>query len=102
MRKTETGLKQSMLEQFISISASIPNLQRLILFGSRAKGSYKYNSDIDLACVSTGPIRNQYDLDMEEAAGLYKLDLLDLATLTDTLLLEEIKQGVVLFDRNRK
>ena len=96
----EYGLKERIIQQFIEISALTPNVQKLILFGSRAKGSYKYNSDIDLAFQSSGQVSSQYYFEMEEAAELYKLDLLDMALIKEDLLLKQIHEGIVLFERS--
>jgi predicted nucleotidyltransferase len=98
--KVDCGLSERILSRFIEITSSAANVQKLILFGSRAQGRYKYNSDIDLAFQCAGPIINsQYELDMEEAAELYKLDLLDVGTIKDDVLLQQIEQGIILFER---
>jgi predicted nucleotidyltransferase len=46
-----TGLTPQTLAQIADVLASFPELHRAILFGSRAKGTYKPGSDIDLALV---------------------------------------------------
>lgn len=46
--KNRFGLKSHYLEQLESFFQEISPLQKVIIFGSRAKGSSKYNSDIDL------------------------------------------------------
>ncbi len=96
---TKFGLHESIIDHLTKISSRTANIRKLILFGSRAKGNFKYNSDIDLAIESTGPISSQYYLDMEDAAELYKLDLLDIAMIKEELMLYEIGQGIILFER---
>lgn len=81
------------------ICKNTPNIRKLILFGSRADGSCRHNSDIDLAFESSGEAGSQFYLDLEEAAELYSIDLIDLSKVEDSLLLEEIHRGIVLFER---
>ena len=96
---TDFGLRQCIIEQFKKISSKTPNIKKLVLFGSRAKGNFKYNSDIDLAFESSGSINSKYYSDMEDAAELYKLDLLDISEIKEELMLSEIEQGIILFER---
>jgi len=42
------GLKKSTLNKLCSVFQSHGNIDSVILYGSRAKGSYKLGSDIDL------------------------------------------------------
>lgn len=43
------GLTDTQLNQIRRVLAQTPHLERVILFGSRAKGTFKPGSDIDLA-----------------------------------------------------
>ena len=42
------GLKEATIAQIQSVLARYPQVEKAILYGSRAKGSYKNGSDIDL------------------------------------------------------
>ena len=44
----ETGIRQQVIEEIIQI-AKLNHVEKVILFGSRARGDYKERSDIDLA-----------------------------------------------------
>lgn len=65
--------------------------KRVILFGSRAKGTATQRSDIDLAVEG---VRNVEVLreEIEEIPTLYSFDLVDLDTCENGLLLEDIKE----------
>ena len=67
--------------------------QKTILFGSRAKGTATERSDIDIA-VSGVDSCKILDLqeEIEEIPTLYTIDLVDLDTCRNQLLLEDIKQ----------
>ena len=45
------GLPASTVEKIIAVLARFPEVDRVVLFGSRAKGTHKPGSDIDLALV---------------------------------------------------
>lgn len=63
----------------------------IILYGSRAKGTALERSDIDIAVAG---VREFDDLEekIEEIPTLYTVDLLDLDTCRNELLLEDIKK----------
>jgi predicted nucleotidyltransferase len=45
------GLNENILGQITAALAQFPQVERAVLFGSRAKGTYRPGSDIDLALV---------------------------------------------------
>ena len=67
--------------------------ERIILFGSRAKGTATERSDIDIA-VSGVASCDIYELqeELEDIPTLYTIDLVDLDTCRNELLLEDIKE----------
>jgi predicted nucleotidyltransferase len=78
------------MEQIIH-QCQIYHAQIVILFGSRAKETTTLRSDIDIAVsgvTDTDGLREALD----EIPTLYKIDLVDLDTCKNTLLLEDIKQ----------
>ena len=67
--------------------------QKIILFGSRAKGTATERSDIDIE-VSGVASSDIFELEeaLEDIPTLYTIDLVDLDTCKNQLLLEDIKQ----------
>ena len=45
------GLKDNELEKINSVFSKFPDVEKVILYGSRAKGNYRKGSDIDLALM---------------------------------------------------
>ncbi|OGT48828.1 MAG: hypothetical protein A3E82_08450 [Gammaproteobacteria bacterium RIFCSPHIGHO2_12_FULL_38_11] len=88
------------------IIAHSAQLQRVILFGSRAQGDYKTHSDIDLAIDYQQPKKSSETTlqeDFESSSLPYTVDLIDLALEKDTRLKTFIqKEGVVLYDEASK
>jgi predicted nucleotidyltransferase len=48
---TEWGLAPGPMARIRSVLAGFPEIERVLLFGSRAKGNFRAGSDIDLAIV---------------------------------------------------
>lgn len=45
------GLKEATIEKIITVFSQYPNIQKVLLYGSRAKGNYRNGSDIDLTLI---------------------------------------------------
>jgi len=45
------GLTSSVIERICNVLARYPQVEKAILYGSRAKGNYKPGSDIDLTLL---------------------------------------------------
>ncbi len=94
----KTGIKQVVLDELTSIAERY-NIEKLILFGSRARGDFRRTSDIDLA-VSGGDFA-RFVLDVEEETStLLKYDFVDLDRKVQEELLRSIeKEGVVIYKK---
>ena len=63
-----------------SVFRRYPNIEKVLIFGSRAKGTYSEGSDIDLAAVGDGLTFNvlmDFNIQLEELGLLYKGDVVD-------------------------
>lgn len=96
----KTGIKPQLLAE-ISELARKYNLEKVILFGSRARGDYHRTSDIDLA-VKGGDIA-RFALDVEEETStLLKFDVVNLDLSVQSELLESIeKEGQLIYESLR-
>lgn len=56
------GIRQLVLDEILQL-AQIYNIEKLILFGSRARGDFKERSDIDLAVSGGNTTRFALDVD---------------------------------------
>ena len=89
------------LTNFIIAQARRLDLDRVILFGSRARGDHREHSDIDLAVKGADVGRFQFYLD-EYAPTLLKFDVIDLShPLAPELLSSIRKDGIILYDKTR-
>ncbi len=78
------------------------NAEKLLLFGSRARGDNRERSDIDLAIYGM-PEENRarFWFDIDDLPTLLKFDLVHVTDLTDAELVENIeKDGVILYEKD--
>jgi predicted nucleotidyltransferase len=93
-----TGIRAEVLEE-ISAFARRYDLERVILFGSRARGDFHRASDIDLALSGGDQVRFSLDVD-EETSTLLEYDFIDLAQPIDADLRQAIqREGVLLYEK---
>ena len=74
-----------------TVSSIIPKDAKVILFGSRAKGTALERSDIDIAVCGEEDIEKLRE-ELEDIPTLYTIDVLDMDECGNELLLEDIKQ----------
>jgi predicted nucleotidyltransferase len=89
-KENETGLQDSDLDDILRIFQKNVRINKIILFGSRAKGTFKSGSDIDLA-ISGNDLKINDILDLS-----IELDELDLPYKFDIIILERIKEKSLL------
>ena len=97
------GLKDIHIKKISSVFANYKAIDKVILYGSRAKGNYHNSSDIDLSLVG-----NSLDLSMllqienklDDMLLPYKIDLSILSKIENPDLIEHINRvGVVFYQK---
>lgn len=75
------------------------NIEKIILFGSRARGTHTMRSDIDLA-VSGGMFDSFYQNIKENIHSLLTFDIVELdSSISDELKSEIDRDGVVIYEK---
>ena len=72
------GLNDTDIHKIQEVFASHPEVEKAILYGSRAKGNYKPASDIDLTLLGTGlnlTIQQKIENELDDLLLPYKIDL---------------------------
>ena len=77
------GLKETTVQKIGTVLARYPQVEKAILYGSRAKGNYKRGSDIDLTLVGGDLTLNVLYKIMRELDDLLLPYIIDLSTLKD-------------------
>lgn len=97
------GLPETTIEKINAVFARFPEVEKAVLYGSRAKGNFKTGSDIDLTLM--GEVLTP-DLCLEIASALddlllpYTIDLSLFNTLQHAKLREHIERvGVVFYQQ---
>ena len=93
----EYGIEATVIRQ-ISALAKKHHIQKVILFGSRARGDFRRASDIDLAVQGGDVCRFRLDVE-EETHTLLTFDVVDLCSDLSPELREAIgREGVLLYE----
>jgi predicted nucleotidyltransferase len=98
------GLTEKTLTQLASVLARFSNVEKAILFGSRAKGTHKPGSDIDLALVGEKldwRTIGRIDSALDDLPLPYCFSLIVFSERTDPEVAAHIRRvGIPLFERN--
>ena len=88
------GLNAKHRDSIMRVLAKYSKIDRVVLFGSRAMGTFTATSDVDLALYGDLNMKDQASISMEmdELSIPYKVDLVRMKTVTSTALLEHIKE----------
>ncbi|MCL6475779.1 MAG: nucleotidyltransferase domain-containing protein [Firmicutes bacterium] len=94
-------VREDDLKVLQDIFSRFPTIQRVLLFGSRATGTARRTSDIDLAIIAPDMSPAEWaDLceQIEESPIIYQIDMVRFDTLPQELLKERIiQEGVVIY-----
>jgi len=99
-----SGLTESTTAQIRDVFSKHPEINQVILYGSRAKGNYKPGSDIDLTLIGSSITQNvlsQIQSDFDMGPLPYRFDLSIFSQLTHQDLIEHIQRvGVVFYQKD--
>lgn len=96
------GLKENTIAQINTVFAKYPQVESVILYGSRAKGNYKPGSDIDLTLTGDEvdlSLIHKIELDLDDLLLPYTLELSAYRHLSNPDLLDHIDRVGKLFYR---
>lgn len=97
------GISSADIQQVISVIAKNQKIEKIILFGSRAKGNFRNGSDVDLSLKGNGININDVldiSIDIDNLSLPYKFDFVIYDRINEEALLEHINRvGIILFNR---
>lgn len=102
---TSTGLNHSDIKKIQSVFNQHSEIEKAILFGSRAKGNYKPASDIDLTLIGsdlTLTIQQTIENELDDLLLPYKFDISIFHTITSNELVDHIERVGQLFFQKEK
>ena len=96
------GLSQQVIHRIHEVLSHFPEVEKAVLYGSRAKGEFKRGSDIDLTLVGSRVgerTLSRIEEELEELLLPYRFDLSAFSEITQAELIEHIERiGVVFYD----
>ena len=100
------GLSNEVIIDICEVFKKHSNIQKVLIFGSRAKGYYSEGSDIDLAAVGDDISFNQLmdiNIQIEDLGLLYKVDVVDYNKNIGTPIGEHINRvGLLFYEKNKE
>ena len=97
------GLATKTVSEIVNVLERFPAVERAVLFGSRAKGTYQRGSDIDLALVGPGltwRILGRIDEALDDLLLPYRFSLIIYDNKTDAAVAAHIQRvGCAFYDR---
>lgn len=102
----EFGLKEFDLEYITKIISEFKEIEKAVIFGSRAKGNYKPGSDIDIAImgekVTFNVLSKVHSLLEDEGPMPYFIDIVDYTHLDHDDLKSHIDRvGKIIYEKSR-
>lgn len=93
----------SYLREIVEYATALIAVERVILFGSRARGDERETSDVDLAFEFPASKRSQWSQfklkASDEARTLLSFDLVDLSDVDSGFRSKILSEGIVLFEK---
>jgi len=97
------GLTSETVDRIRSVLARFPEVEKAVLYGSRAKGNYKRGSDIDLTLFGAGlkaSVLSQINSGLDDLLLPYKIDISIFAKISHSDLIDHIRRvGVVFYEK---
>lgn len=98
------GLKESTINKIIAVFAKYTQIDKILLYGSRAKGNYRNGSDIDLTLIGDQLNYSQLsgiESDIDDLFLPYSFDISIFKDIDNPDLVEHINRvGVVLYEKD--
>ena len=89
------GLDEKVIESIVDIFKKYEQVERAVIYGSRARGDYRKNSDIDIALFGdelTFSINTKIFYDIDDLYWVYKIDLVNMNSLKED---DKFKQNIM-------
>lgn len=97
------GLDDKTIERMQTVLVRYPEVDKAVLYGSRAKGNYKMGSDIDLTLYGSGltlTILHKIENELDDLLLPYKIDLSIFEQIADPAVIDHIRRvGVVFYEK---
>lgn len=89
------GLKPQIIEDIKDILKKYPEVEKAVIFGSRARGNYRKGSDIDITLFGdklTNSINTKIFYEIDNLYLVYNIDLINFNTLNEE---DKLRQSIL-------
>jgi predicted nucleotidyltransferase len=93
------GIDKKVYKNLISYFQSNSDIQKVIIFGSRAKGTENINSDIDLCIGYTGKSKGTIVAEIDDVIGVYSCDIVFSDSLNENIGKQIDRDGIEIYCR---
>lgn len=101
----EFGLTKEEIEQIKKVFSTYPQIEKVLIYGSRAKGNYKPSSDIDLTLIGKNidlSLLTEIELDLDDLLLPYKIDISIYDKITNPDFIDHINRvGIEFYNREK-
>ncbi len=100
------GLKPHIIETIRNVFVKYPQVEKVIIYGSRAKGNYSNGSDIDLTLLGRDldlSLLNKIDNELDDLMLPYTFDLSNFSQIKNKDLIDHIRRvGKTFYEKSSK
>lgn len=96
---TRFGLSEHIVDGFIAVMARYGQIEKAVIYGSRAKGGYRFNSDVDIAIFAPDMDEEEFlrlRFELRELPVVFSLDICHVDTLSNMSLKKKIQEEAVI------
>ena len=97
------GLKENTIDRINTVFSRYPDIEQVVLYGSRAKGNYQNGSDIDLTLIGDALSHAQLtriETEIDDLLLPYSVDLSLFKHIDNVNLIDHIQRiGIVFYSR---
>jgi predicted nucleotidyltransferase len=97
---SKTGLNNEVVEAINGIFAKHGAIEKVLIYGSRAKGNFKPSSDIDLSIIGENldtELVQSIEFDLDDLLLPYKFDISIYEKINNPAFLEHINRNGIIF-----
>ena len=94
------GLKESTIDRINAVFSQYPDIEKVVLYGSRAKGNYREGSDIDLTLMGGALSHaqlNRIETQIDDLLLPYTIDISIFESIDNANLIDHIRRVGVVF-----
>lgn len=96
----KVDIPSRIVEDLENVFKYFEEIEKVVLFGSRARKDNKYCSDIDLAVYGISDNKWKFNDMIEDISTLYSFDIIFISSDTSKKLLSQIKKdGCIIYER---